>query len=383
VISILTRLLRLAVKSASKIEIQPRINAKFQEQCGLELMKFMNTRGNQPDNCMAIETGSFADSSPASRKLDQLWSIVLAGGNGERVGAFTHRWMGKPIPKQYCAFVGTRSMLQHTLARADLLGRRERQLIVIARTHQREAQSQLENRPPGTIIIQPENRDTLPGIFLPLTKVYAQDPTATVVIYPSDHFIHPEKTFKEVIASAVQAAEKLPDTLVLVGVPAHGLELEYGWISPGLEIWRTGAYSVRSVRQFIEKPSRAKAVEIEASGGVWNTLIVAVKAHTLWQLGWRYFPEIMRLFAKLQNAIGTSGEETVLDAIYQVMPSRNFSRDLLAPATSRIGVMLMEDVLWSDWGCEDRIVDTLDLIGKEPNFPMASLSRADESVAAV
>jgi mannose-1-phosphate guanylyltransferase len=330
---------------------------------------------------MAMETSSFVDFNPASEMLDRLWSIVLAGGNGERVGAFTHRWMGKPIPKQYCAFVGTRSMLQHTLARADSLGLREHQLTVIAKSHQREARSQLADRPPGTIIIQPENRDTLPGIFLPLAKIHAHDPNATVVIYPSDHFIHPEETFKEVIASAVRAAEELPDTLVLVGVPADRLELKYGCISPGPEIWRTGAYSVRSVRQFIEKPSRAKAVEIEASGGVWNTLIIAVKAHTLWQLGWRNFPEIMRLFTKFLNAIGTSREEAVLDAIYEVMPSRNFSRDLLTPAASQIGVMLMERVLWSDWGCEERIVDTLDLIGKEPNFPIASLSVREPIIA--
>jgi hypothetical protein len=30
--------------------------------------------------------------------------------------------------------------------------------------------------------------------------------------------------------------------------------------------------------------------------------------------------------------------------------------------------------LWSDWGCEERIIDTLDLIGKQPNFPTAALS---------
>jgi mannose-1-phosphate guanylyltransferase len=330
---------------------------------------------------MAPETSSFADSSHASGKPGKVWSIILAGGNGERVGTFTHRWMGKPTPKQYCAFVGTRSMLQHTLDRADSLGRRERQLTVIARSHRHEAQSQLADRPPGTIIVQPENRDTLPGIFLPLTQVHAHDPDATVVIYPSDHFIYPEKNFNEVITSAVQAAEELPDTLVLVGVPADHLELEYGWISPGLEIWRTGAYSVRSVNQFIEKPSRAKAVEIEASGGVWNTLILVAKVRTLWQLGIKYFPEIIKLFTRFQNAIGTSCEGAVLDEIYEIMPSRNFSRDLLTPAASQIGVMLMERVLWSDWGCEARIVDTLDLIGKQPNFPTAVLSHKDQNLS--
>ena len=38
---------------------------------------------------------------------DQLWSIILAGGEGTRVSSLIHRWLGRPKPKQYCAFVGT------------------------------------------------------------------------------------------------------------------------------------------------------------------------------------------------------------------------------------------------------------------------------------
>lgn len=222
----------------------------------------------------------------------------------------------------------------------------------------------MADRPPGTIIIQPENRDPLPGIFLSLAKIQAKDPNATVIIYPSDHFIYPEKNFIGVIASAVQAAEELSNTLVPVGVPASRLELEYGWITPGAEIWRTGAHSVRSVRHFIEKPFRAEAAELKASGGVWNALIVAVRANMLWQLGLEYFPEIMSLFTRFKNAIGTSCERAVLDEIYKIMPLRNFSRGLLTPAVSQIGVMLMKHVLRSDWGCEE----------KKPSFPMVALS---------
>jgi mannose-1-phosphate guanylyltransferase len=78
----------------------------------------------------------------------QLWSIILAGGNGDRISEFTRRWKGRSIPKQYCAFIGTQSMLQHTLLRADKLGQPTNQLTLIARAHQREAQPQLTDRWP-------------------------------------------------------------------------------------------------------------------------------------------------------------------------------------------------------------------------------------------
>lgn len=301
---------------------------------------------------------------------DQLWFIILAGGNGERICEDIRQWMGRSIPKQYCAFVGTRSMLQHTLTRADALAEREHQLTVVAKSHWYEAETQLADRPRGTVIVQPENRDTLAGIFLPLTHVYARNPDATLVIYPSDHFIYPEKNFIEATASAVQAAEELPHRLVLIGVPAKSVEPDYGWILPGINLYQLGDYPVRAVQLFVEKPSRADAIAIKTSGGLWNTMIVAVKARTLWQLGWRYHPDIMKLFERLKDAIGTSSEISTLDAIYEVMPARNFSADLLTPAVNLVSVMPVEDILWSDWGRAERIVETLCSIRKRPNFPM-------------
>jgi mannose-1-phosphate guanylyltransferase len=306
---------------------------------------------------------------------DRLWSIVLAGGNGERISADIRQWMGRPIPKQYCAFVGTRSMLQHTLARADALGPREHQLTVVARSHEREARSQLADRPQGTVIVQPANRNTAAGVFLPLTHIYKRDPDATVVIYPSDHFIYPEKSFIELTAHAVAAAEELPHRLVLLGVQAEKIELDYGWIRPGQDLWQSGCYSARAVHQFLEKPSHADAVAVRESGGLWNTMVFAVKARTLWQLGCGCFPEIMSLFERLHGAIGTSREDSVLDSIYAAMPELNFSADLLRPATSRVAVMPMEGILWSDWGRGERIMETLLRIGRQPNFPMILAGR--------
>ena len=54
----------------------------------------------------------------ALREKDLL-SVVLAGGDGERLRPFVQRWLGRHKPKQYCTFIGTRSMFQHTLDRSD------------------------------------------------------------------------------------------------------------------------------------------------------------------------------------------------------------------------------------------------------------------------
>jgi mannose-1-phosphate guanylyltransferase len=66
--------------------------------------------------------GATLQSAPES--ASRLHAIVLAGGSGKRLQPVTERWLGEHRPKQYCTFVGTRSMLQHTLDRVKTLCRR-------------------------------------------------------------------------------------------------------------------------------------------------------------------------------------------------------------------------------------------------------------------
>ena len=63
-----------------------------------------------------------------------VWSIILAGGDGVRTKAFIRRRFGYEKPKQYCTFVGSRSMFQHTLDRAARLTPWERVVEVAALT---------------------------------------------------------------------------------------------------------------------------------------------------------------------------------------------------------------------------------------------------------
>lgn len=293
---------------------------------------------------------------------ENLWSIVLAGGDGVRTKEFIRRWLGYENPKQYCAFVGTRSMFQHTLDRAARLTPWERVAVVAAQHHQHEVWSQLDGRPAGMVLLQPKNADTAAGIFLPLTYILARDPQATVVIYPSDHFIYPEDLF----LSAVRGSTVLGGRPVLLAAKPDNLELEYGWIKPGRVLSQAAKAAFHTVEAFFEKPDETTAREARADGSLWNTMILAAKGKELWRLGWTWFPEMMALFERLKAAIDTAEELRVLDAIYEAMPRRNFFSHLLQCAPERLTVMEMKDVLWSDWGSPERILSGLEKFGKQP-----------------
>ena len=296
-----------------------------------------------------------------------LWSIVLAGGDGVRTKEFIQRRLGYEKPKQYCAFVGSRSMFQHTLDRAARLTPWERVVVVAARHHQDEVWHQLDDRPASMVLFQPKNVDTAAGVFLPLTYILARDPLATVVIYPSDHFIYPEGAFLSAVDQAVRGSNGLGGRPVLLAARPDGLELEYGWIKPGRFLGRTGKSAIQAVETFFEKPDEATAYEARATGSLWNTMVLAAKGKELWSLGWKCFPEMMSRFERLKATIDTAEQLRVIEAIYEAMPHRNFSSHLLQCAPERLAVMEMRDVLWSDWGNPVRIADTLDKIGK----PMA------------
>ena len=306
---------------------------------------------------------------------DQLWSIILAGGEGTRLSALVHRWLGRPKPKQYCTFVGTRSMFQHTLDRALRLTPPDRIVSVVSRNHRHDALAQLDGRGGSTILFQPANRNTAAGVFLPLTYIRARAPQATAVLYPSDHFVYPEARFFETVRRALRVVKSWPNRVVMLGVAPDRLELDYGWIQPGQSLADQSGEPVQDVRSFLEKPDAAQADAALRTGALWNTLVCAAKVELLWTLGWQCVPNIMPLFERLGQAIGGPEEGRALDAIYRDMPAKNFSSDLLQRVPEKLAVIELTGVLWSDWGKPERIAETLRRIDRRPAFPLTCLDR--------
>lgn len=307
------------------------------------------------------------------------WSIVLAGGEGERLKPFVRAWKGEGVPKQYCAFTGTRSMLEHTLSRADRVSGPTRKVTVIGKNHLPYVGPRFARDEPGKVLLQPANRDTAAGIFFPLTYVRAAAPDATVAIFPSDHLIFPEDRFIAQVRTAAAAARELRDKVILLGVVPESAEPEYGWISPGAELGPVRSGRVRSVRKFIEKPDAATALKTKARGGLWNSFVMTAQVDELWRMGHACFPEMMKLFELLGEVIGTPVEAPVLESIYQTLPQANFSSGLLQRMPENVAVMELKDVLWSDWGRPERIAESIRAIGGTPAFPEAAQAVAARS----
>jgi mannose-1-phosphate guanylyltransferase len=289
---------------------------------------------------------------------------------------FIERWLGCQKPKQYCTFVGTRSLFQHTVDRAAWIVPAAQIVAVVAQQHHTEVEGQLKNRPIGTVLFQPENRETAVGMFFALTALRAVGVNAIVVVFPSDHFVYPESAFIDAVQQAVEMSDHLADRLILLGVQPDRLELDYGWMVPGatLSVSHTGV-QVRTVSTFLEKPDPAAADAALQAGALWNTFVMVSHVNTFWRLGQTYLPDIVIRFERLAQAIGSSEERHVIEEIYQHMPVKNFSTDLLQQAPEAVAVMELPGVLWCDWGKPQRVAETLRRVKATPAFPLACLDR--------
>jgi len=311
------------------------------------------------------------------------WAIVLSGGEGERLRAMTERWLGTHRPKQYCTFVGSRTMLEHTLDRAVQLVGPDRVVTVIGRGHRAFVD---ESTMPGKVIEQPVNLDTAPGILLGMAYVEAHDPDATAVIFPSDHFISPEQRFLQHVDRAALLAERLAGRLILLGAYPDRPETEFGWIEPGISAasWSWSSRHVaHEVVSFREKPTAIEATDCFARGFLWNTMIMAAGLPLLRALAQAYLPHVASRFDKIRRFWGTmrsaaanfvEREALTLIEAYQGLPRANFSHSILQRCPGATVVLPMADVEWSDWGKPERIGETLQRLSKTAAVPLEYLT---------
>ena len=310
--------------------------------------------------------------------------IVLAAGDGKRVGPFVHRLRGDSLPKQYVNFLGTHSMLEHTFHRAEKLISPERLFTVVSKHHlsHSEPRRQLSDRTRRTVVVQPENKETGPGLMLPLMHLYKRYGDCTVVVFPSDHFIVEEDLFMSHVEMACRTVERDCSPVVLLGMESDKPEPEYGYVVPG-EV-DTAPFGVRNVLRFVEKPEARIAQELILAGGLWNTMVMVFKAKSLLALVRRSAPALFRLFERIREIIGARDEEQVVERVYRRMPAVNLSRGLLEPLAleqpSFLSVLPVRGVLWSDWGSEQRIVRMVQRNGSVDQIHQDSAQREEDSL---
>jgi len=207
-------------------------------------------------------------STPRSRR----WGVLLAGGDGTRLQKLTRLICGDDRPKQFCPLFGNETLLEETRKRAERSISSEHILVPLTRSHRVFYLQELGIRP-SQRIVQPANKGTAPPILYSLLSIKQNDDDAIVAILPCDHHYSDEPAFTAALECAFDIAAQHPGSVVLLGEPPRGPEVEYGWIEPGPSVGGACGVSFR-VRGFCEKPSFDVAMDLLRRGCLWNTFVM-------------------------------------------------------------------------------------------------------------
>ena len=191
--------------------------------------------------------------------------VILCGGAGTRLWPLSRQ----SFPKQFSKLMGEESLFQASVRRTAS-GRFAAPLVVTGEDFRFIVTEQLAamQTDPGGIIIEPEGRNTAPAILAAALWLAQKDPTAVMLVCPSDHVIPDSAAFQRAVLAALPSAEA--GQLVTFGILPVSPETGYGY----LELARGGAPvtpTPQPLAAFVEKPDAARAAEMLSAGNyLWN-----------------------------------------------------------------------------------------------------------------
>ncbi|GAW95546.1 MULTISPECIES: mannose-1-phosphate guanylyltransferase/mannose-6-phosphate isomerase [Colwellia] len=272
--------------------------------------------------------------------LAAIYPAIMCGGSGTRLWPLSRAL----YPKQFLPLVNDTSMLQDTLLRLPknscdpvFICNEEHRFLVAEQVRQL-SQSQ------GTILLEPEGRNTAPAVALAAIHALEKDKDALLLVLAADHVIQDKVAFHQAVEQATIAAQQ--GKLVTFGiVPTHA-ETGYGYIKKGAE----QSSGVFDVAQFVEKPNQDIADEYLASGEyLWNSGMFLFKAS-------RYLEELAKYRADILENCQKAMANVELDLDF-LRPDKDA---FLACASESIDYAVMEktdaavviplDAGWSDVG---------------------------------
>ncbi|TFG82670.1 MAG: mannose-1-phosphate guanylyltransferase/mannose-6-phosphate isomerase [Chromatiales bacterium] len=194
---------------------------------------------------------------------------MLCGGSGTRLWPLSRAL----YPKQLLALVGSRSLLQDTLARLGLLaGPVQAPVVVCNEAHRFLVAGQLrEMASDSALILEPAGRNTAPAVAIAALVARRRAGTdVLLLVLPADHVVRDPAGFAAAVELARPAAAA--GRLVTFGVVPTQPETGYGYIRTDPRAEASGEAGVQPIREFVEKPDYETARRYVSSGAyLWNS----------------------------------------------------------------------------------------------------------------
>ncbi len=216
-----------------------------------------------------------------------IFPVLLCGGTGTRLWPLSR----ESYPKQFVKIIGEDSLFQQAARRMS--GKHFMPPTVITNTEFRfivTEQLVQTGIDPGSILIEPSQRNTAPGILATALHIYKNNPDGIILAAPADHLIPDIQEFKKTILRGMENASN--DQIITFGIKITRPETGYGY----LKLAERPSLKPTQLLHFVEKPSLNEAKNMHrAKNFLWNSGIFLFKAKTIIAEFKKYKPQLYEL----------------------------------------------------------------------------------------
>ena len=271
--------------------------------------------------------------------------VIMAGGVGSRLWPLST----ENVPKQFVDVLGCgKSLLQLTVDRFAGICPVENVWVVTSEKYASMVEEQLPMLPAGNILKEPCRRSTAPCIAYAAWKIKKRDPSANMVVTPSDHFVADVQEFRRVIESTLGFVNG-SDAILTIGIKPTRPETGYGYIEAVLGSSTLSNKEIFRVDSFKEKPSLDIARSYVAKNSYyWNSGIFIWNVSTIVNAFRVYQSPIASVFESMMPYYDTPEEQEHVNNRFP--ECRNISVDYAIMERADEVFVFPAEFGWSDLG---------------------------------
>jgi len=269
------------------------------------------------------------------------YAILMAGGIGSRFWPVSTR----ELPKQFHDMLGSgETLIQKTFSRLSQIIPKENILILTHESYNDLILEQLPMVKQEQIVLEPAMRNTAPCILYASLKIKKLNPSAVMVVAPSDHWIEDEMQFVANLQRSFDLCER-EESLMTLGILPTSPNTGYGYI----EFDKLDSRSIKKVVQFREKPDSKTARRfIQSRNYLWNAGIFMWSVKSILKAFEEFQPEMYTHFMNGFDVYNSENEHAFIQENYP--KAENISIDYAIMENAQNVYVLPATFDWNDLG---------------------------------
>jgi len=295
--------------------------------------------------------------------------VIMAGGIGSRF------WPKSTLqcPKQFLDITDCgRTLIQQTYDRFQGVVDIAHVWVVTSRNYKDLVQEQLAGINIQHILLEPCMRNTAPCIAYASWKIKKEDPSADIVVAPSDHLVLNVDSFQRIIRKAFNFIER-HDAILTLGMKPSSPNTGYGYIEHG-NLEKDEFYKVSA---FHEKPNLRNAIGYVQRGNFsWNSGLFMWNVDVIISELRIYSPQIAQIMDRILPSMFTMSEQSLLAEHFPCC--EKISIDYAIMEKSHKVYVLPAEFGWSDLGTWESLY-TISVKDNNKNVVKGSLVKMIES----